>query len=173
MFRKNKTQNLKSSYLRYFMGKKSWNMKCEFKYGFSIVLCKKTVAFDFMQKKVFWDFKSCSGKINRAIIFSQYFNERSTCKTYFILTKVEDMPSTAFMIEVAYSRNLKFIRLKLPQETYAVCQLCHDHLVWLSEEVTDLLAPWCQIFSRQYGNLSPCHDHYYRTPKQQHCWCTC
>ena len=28
------------------------------KYDFSIVLCKKTVFFDFMQNKVFWDLKN-------------------------------------------------------------------------------------------------------------------
>ena len=39
MFGKRKSQNLKS-YFRYFMEKKSWNMKHRFKYGFSIVLCK-------------------------------------------------------------------------------------------------------------------------------------
>ena len=50
MFGKKKTQNLKSSYLHYFMEKKSWNLKYKFKYGFSIVLCKKTAFFDFMQK---------------------------------------------------------------------------------------------------------------------------
>ena len=113
-------------------------MKCEFKYGFSIVFCKKKDIFLFHAKKVFWDLKSCSGKFNRAIIFSQHFNERSTCKTYFILTKVEDLSSTAFMIKVAYSRHLEFSRIKLPQVAYAVCQLYHDHLVWLSEEVHNL-----------------------------------
>ena len=49
MFGKKKTQNLKSSYFRYFMEKKSRNLKCKFKYGFSRVLCKKkTVCVDFM-----------------------------------------------------------------------------------------------------------------------------
>ena len=55
MFGKKNTQKLKSSYVRYFMEKKSWNLKYQFKYGFSIVLCKKTAFFDFLQKKVFWD----------------------------------------------------------------------------------------------------------------------
>ena len=41
MFGKKKTQKLKSSYARYFMEKKSCNLKYKFKYGFSIVLCKK------------------------------------------------------------------------------------------------------------------------------------
>ena len=58
MFGKKKTQHLKSSYLRYFMEKKSWNLKCKFKYDFSIVLYKKKGFFDFMQKKVFWDLNS-------------------------------------------------------------------------------------------------------------------
>ena len=54
MFGKKKTQNLKSSYFRYFMEKKSRNLKCKFKYGFSRVLCKKkTGCVDFMQNKVF------------------------------------------------------------------------------------------------------------------------
>ena len=65
----------------------------------------------------------------KIVQFIKYFKERSTCKTYFILTKVEDMSSTAFMIEVAYSRHLQFSRIKLPQVVYAVCQLYHDHLV--------------------------------------------
>ena len=33
------------------MGKKTLNLKCKFKYGFSTVLCKKTVFFDFKKKK--------------------------------------------------------------------------------------------------------------------------
>ena len=117
--------------------------------------------------------KRCSCKINRAIIFSQNFNELSTCKTYFISTKVEDISCAAFTVVVAYSRHLKFSWIKLPSVAYAVHQLYYDHLVWLSGEVVDMLAPWCQIFWRQYSNLLPCHDHYYRTPKHLCTWCTC
>ena len=76
------------------------------------------------------------------------------------------MSSTAFRIVVVYSTHLKFSWIKLPPVAYAVHQLYYDHLVWLSAEVVSLQAPWCQIFSRQYGNLLPCHD-YYRIPKQK------
>ena len=72
MFGKKKTQNLKSSYLCYFMEKKSWNLKCKFKDGFSIVLYKKTVFFDFMQKKVFWDLSTV--QIARMLVYEKYFN---------------------------------------------------------------------------------------------------
>ena len=60
IFRKHskKTQNLKSSYLLYFMGKKSWNLKCKFRYGFFIALSKKNSVFLFQAKKVFWDRKT-------------------------------------------------------------------------------------------------------------------
>ena len=34
-----------------FHGKKSWNLKCNFKYGFSIVLCKKKKYFSIPRKK--------------------------------------------------------------------------------------------------------------------------
>ena len=47
------------------MEKKLWNLKCKFKYGFCIVLCKKkkrTVFFDFQEKKVFWDLKKAVKK---------------------------------------------------------------------------------------------------------------
>ena len=54
MFGKKKTQNLKSSYPRYFMEKKSRNLKCKFKYGFSVALCKRKQYFLIScKKKVF------------------------------------------------------------------------------------------------------------------------
>ena len=37
-----------------FQGKKSWNLQCKFKYGFSIALCQKQY-FWCQGKKVFWD----------------------------------------------------------------------------------------------------------------------
>ena len=57
MFGKKKTQNVKSSHLCYFMEKNHeiWNVNSNMA---SIVLCKQTVFFDFMQKKVFWDLKT-------------------------------------------------------------------------------------------------------------------
>ena len=46
-----KNQNLKSSYLLYFMGKKSWNLKCKFRYGFFIALSKKKQCFFISSQK--------------------------------------------------------------------------------------------------------------------------
>ena len=48
--REKKTPKLKIFISSLFDGKKSWNLKCKSKYGFSTVLCQKTVFFDFMQK---------------------------------------------------------------------------------------------------------------------------
>ena len=60
MFRKKKNLRLKIFISSLFHGKKSWNLMCKFKYGFSIALCKKKTAFfDFKKKKkVFWDLKN-------------------------------------------------------------------------------------------------------------------
>ena len=41
-----------------FQGKKWWNLKCKFKYDFSIALCEKNGYFSISRKKVFWDVKS-------------------------------------------------------------------------------------------------------------------
>ena len=64
--RKEKNPKLKIFISSLFQGKKSWNLKCKFKYGFSITLCKKTKKFFFwfQEEKVFWDFNSIK-EINR------------------------------------------------------------------------------------------------------------
>ena len=59
-FGKKKNQNLKSSYLPYFMEKKSWYLKCKLKYGFSKVLCKK--------KQFFFDFKQIEKSFEKSFL---------------------------------------------------------------------------------------------------------
>ena len=48
MFRKQKNLKLKIFISSLFQGKKSWNLKRKFKYGFPIALCKKT------KNNIFW-----------------------------------------------------------------------------------------------------------------------
>ena len=44
-------------------------------------------------------------------------------------TNIEDMSSTAFMIEVGYSRYLKFSWIKLHSVAYAIRRLYYNYLV--------------------------------------------
>ena len=83
--KKNKTK-LKIFISLLFLGKKSWNLKCKFKCGFSIVLYKINSVFWFHAKKVFWDLKSmksksseknCSLKFFMCLIWVFYFNVSS------------------------------------------------------------------------------------------------
>ena len=57
-------------------GKKSKNLKCEFKYGFSMVLCKKKNSiFDFKQKKVLYNLKfSLRVSLTQENVFSYRFH---------------------------------------------------------------------------------------------------
>ena len=53
--RKEKNPKLKIFISSLFQGKKSWNLKCKFKYGFSIALCNKNNVFWFQEKKgILW-----------------------------------------------------------------------------------------------------------------------
>ena len=49
--RKEKNPKIKIFIPSLFQGEKLWNLKCKFKYGFSIALYKKTRFFDFKRKR--------------------------------------------------------------------------------------------------------------------------
>ena len=57
MLGKKKSPKRKISLSSSFHRKKSWKLRCKFKYGFTMVICKKRKTKQNKTKKVFFDFK--------------------------------------------------------------------------------------------------------------------